>query len=764
MNKAITEGADLTPPQFNEGLQFWSDQDGTPGSTTYATAGTAVIVPADSDFGDCIEILKTNTVQKLRYTGEIPVLSGCYLRITARVKAMSGNLPSVRIAGWAGALGGAHVTGISEAGPSTALTAYGEIVEISAIIGAGNRSGVDMVWGTSPVYGHFGLDMTGSSGGVVRVESIVIEDATHVFHRNMMDWVDVRDFGAIGDGVTDDSTAFEAADLAAGGRTVLVSGGSYFLANHVTFESKVRFEGTVVMPDNIRLALIQNYDLPSYVEAFGDEELALKKAMQALMNFTDHESLDMCGRRIKLTEPLDVHAVVENQDTFANRRVLRNGQLESDGSPSWDTEVFTALATYSSAATTTLSNVAGISQIPVGSLVEGTGVGREVYVRAKNVAAGTITLSLPLYAAPGQQTYTFRRFKYLLDFSGFTFLQRFNIADVEFLCQGKCSALMLPDDGLAFQVRDCYITSPLDRGVTSTGHGCSGLQLDRNQFLSNEQSQNVANRHTIAFNVNANDCKIRDNRAVRFKHFGVIHGTGHMVQSNHFFQGDAAQTDQRTAGIVLSASHSLTIVNGNYIDNCYIEWTNEHDATPDNVTGFSFSALTVQSNVFYASHAPAWFRFIWLKPHGTGHYINGLNVSGNTFRHSGGGTITRVEEVDTSIATLNLNAFRNITIGGNSFNNIDDHMFNPAIVEMTETAATNVWQADMAKYLAFGGKSRRVTSVVAHSHISDSSGNKIYTMPYAVPSLGADGTEIKVYWSEPVKGRVHTTVRIDNPV
>ncbi len=764
MNKAITDGVDLMPPAFSEGLTVWSDQDGTPGSTTYDGSPNAVIAPSDSDFGACLELLKADATQKLRHMGETPLLPGCYLKISARVKAMSGNLPSVSVAAWAGALGGAHVTGLVETGPVETLTTYGEVVEVWAIVGAGNRTGVDMVWGTSPVYGHFGLDFTGATGGVVRIEDIRIEDATSVFHRNLMDWVDVRDFGAIGDGVTDDSAAFEAADTAAQGRTVLVSTGTYHLANHVTFESRVRFEGTVTMPDDMRLALTRNFELPSYIDAFGDEELALKKAFQALFNYSDHESLDMCGRKVTLSAPLDVHAAVNNIETYANRRVLRNGLLKTDGSNAWDTEVFTSQADYSTSESKKLTNVTNISQIPVGSLVTGTGVGREVYVRSVDVAAGTLVLSQPLYAAPTQQTYTFTRFKYLLDFSGFVSLKRFVIDDIEFLCEGVASGIMMAEDGLVFHVRDCYLTKPRDRGITSIGHACSGIQIDRNQFLSNEQALEAQDRVTIAFNVNANDAKIRDNRGVRFRHFGVINGGGHIIAGNHFFQGDSATNGQRTAGLVLTSSNCKSVINGNYIDNSFIEWGNEHDSSPDGAGSFSFGGLSIIGNAFTSGGSASWFRFIKIRPFGTGHFINGLNVSGNVFKHLGGGTIDRVEEVDDSIAPLETGSFRNLVWQGNAYNSVAERAFNPVTIKMEETSATNNWNADLAEYLPFGGEARQVVAVVPNGKIKNSGNSAVYTMPYSETNQGANGSEINLRWSEAVKGKVYTTVRVDNPI
>ena len=84
MNKAITDGVLLMPPAFGTGLDVWSSGDGTPGSDTYANAANAAFVPADQDFGGCLEVHKATSITRLRYMGETPLLPGCYLRVSAR--------------------------------------------------------------------------------------------------------------------------------------------------------------------------------------------------------------------------------------------------------------------------------------------------------------------------------------------------------------------------------------------------------------------------------------------------------------------------------------------------------------------------------------------------------------------------------------------------------------------------------------------------------------------------------------------------------
>ena len=761
MNKAITEGLVLMPPPFSAGLSLWSREDGRPGQGTYDAQPNAAYVPSDQDFAGCLELQKTQSVQKLRCFQQIPIQPGLYLRVTARIKAISGALPSVRIAAWAGNGSGANVTTAVQQASPVALNNYGTVMTVTAIIGSGNRQGVDMVWGTAPAYGHFGLDLTGATGGVVRIDDITVEDVTNVFHTEMFDWLDVRDYGAIGDGTTDDRAAFDAADAAAVGRTVVVSPGTYFIGSHLTFENPVKFEGTIAMPEAQRLACTRNFNLDTYAAAFGTELLGFKKALQALFYFTDHVVLDLNGRRVELTEPIDV-AALTGLTSFSQRRLLSHGQLTVTPGAAWTTQTVSAVATYSTAQSSRLTGVANISSIPVGARVIGSGVGREVYVTSKNVAASTIDLSMPLVGS-GTRAFTFERYRYMLDFSGFTDLSKFEITSIEFLCGGSASGINLALQGSAFLVTDCVINRPKDRAVTSTGRGCQDLHLDNCQFISNEQGLKAQDRTTVVFNTNANDIKIRNNRAVRFAHFGVVAGSGNIFVGNHFFGGDEETNGVRRAGLVLTLPNSKTYITGNYIDNCFVELSNEHDDRPEYSSEFSFGGLTMTGNVFTAQDTGPWFRWIVITPRGPGHFISGLAVTSNVFR-TRNGDIDRVEMVDTTHATLAFNSFRNVTFEANTFNGVIQPTASPVMVQHTQNTAADTWVIDASAYLPFGARARNVMGLVAEGPVSNATNVNQYTMPYVLVEQGLNQAFAHVKWQTPVKGRVQAVIRCDNPV
>lgn len=479
MNIAITNGLLLMPPAFRGGLNAWSRSNGTPGSPTWASADNGALVPADQDFGTCLEVMKQQTTTSIRFVGETPMIPGVYLRVSARIKAVAGALCSARIAGWAGNGSRAHVNGLVEVGPTVPLTAYGEVVEISAIVGVGSRRGVDMAWGTAPVYGHFGLDLVGANGGAFRIESIRIEDVTSAFIPSLIDWVDVRDFGAKGDGVTNDRAAFVAADQAANGGWILVPEGTFFINGNLGINSRIRFKGTIRTPASTSVSFMQSFNFPTYADAFGSETLGMKKALQALFGYTDHVALDLCGRRVDLDEPLVVGNLAPDLTGFSNRRVICNGSLSAKAGAAWDTGRWSSAATYDPAQPLRLSNVPAVAAIEIGSRVIGNGVGREVYVAAKDVAARTLTLSQPLHGGAGTRSYVFERYRYLFDFSGVEQLSRLNFVDLDLNCEGVASGIMLPPKGEMIALRDCYVTKPKDRGITSIGRGCQDLLVDR---------------------------------------------------------------------------------------------------------------------------------------------------------------------------------------------------------------------------------------------------------------------------------------------
>lgn len=763
MNKAITDGLDFMPPAFIDGLADWSSEDGTPGSATYDGAGNAALVASDPDFGPCVELQKTDSLQKLRYMGDTPLLPGCYLQVTIRFKVLSGLFPSFRVAAWAGGPGGLHVSGVDETGPEVLPDTYGRIYTVSAIVGTGDRTGVDMIWGTEPVFGHFGLDMTGDDGAVVRVESVVIEDKTDVFHRKLMGWVDVRDYGAIGDGITDDRLAFLAADADAQGREIVVSEGNYYIGDSLTINSPIKFEGKLLMPTSARLQITSNFEYKTYEAAFGSEREALTRALAALFNFTDHESLDLGGRRIQLDEPIDVHAAVGNKDNFGNRRVIRNGQLEATASAGWDTTIVTSSASYSTGSPTTLSSVANIANISVGSLVTGTGVGREIYVASKDDGAGTITLSRELVNPPTSQTYTFERFKYLLDFSGFDGVSRFQISNIEFSCLGYCSAVMLPYTGFEWHIHDCWFLKPKDRGVTSFYRGCFGISLDSNEWYSSEYDDLAQNRTCIAFNSNFNDIKVRDNQSVRFKHFGVVAGGGHIFAGNHIWQGDSAPAGDRTAGLVFTSRNCNSVITGNYIDNCFVDISNEHANFTNVGSGTTpFGALSINGNIFVVSDTPSWFTFIRLSPYGSGHHIDGISVIGNTFKDIGAGTVDRVESVVTSNGSIDHSLTKNIVFYGNSFEDIIFKTENPAYVDVSQVSVSTTWSYSHAAKVPFGGQVLGVVGWSAIGPIRDAANATQFDAPYFSIAQGGAGNSVSVSWPTARKGRLHLSLRSDS--
>jgi len=287
--------------------------------------------------------------------------------------------------------------------------------------------------------------------------------------------------------------------------------------------------------------------------------------------------------------------------------------------------------------------------------------------------------------------------------------------------------------------------------------------VDQCQFLSNEQSLPSQNRTTIALNTNANDCKIRDNRIVRFAHFAVIGGTGNMFIGNHFFQGDDQSAGIRQAGLVLTQTNCKTLITGNYIDNSFVEWSNEHDPSPGFNNEFSFGGLTIGGNIFTVNDVAPSFRWLVVKPRGPGHFLYGLSVTGNAFR-TVNATIDRIEKVDTTDATLDFSRTRNVIFEANTFNGITQMTINPVTIEHVQNTEADTWVVDGAAYLPFGTWARGVRSLVAEGSITTVSNVVRYDMPFVQVAQGTAKNLVNLRWPVAVKGKMQVTLRCDSAV
>ncbi|MFS4438630.1 glycosyl hydrolase family 28-related protein [Paracoccaceae bacterium GXU_MW_L88] len=753
----MVQNTGLMPPAFSDGLIKWSAR--ADGGTERTLADLeAMVIPSDNEFGTCLEVRAAGGVQPIRAVERTLVQSGQFLRITARVRAVSGGIPSVRIAAWAGDTRGNHVADMDEYGAYGRPAEMGGVVEVTAMVGIGVRSGFDMPWTSDVRYAHFGIDVNVKAGSLYRVDDIVIEDVTALYLRELLDFVDVRDFGAVGDGQVDDHAAFVAADNAAKGKTVVVPEGIYKVSRNLTMRSPMRFTGKLDMPKAAVLSIGRNFDFPTYAAAFGDDTIGLEKALQALFRNGNHEELDLMGRQVRITRPIDVAAAVGDVTNFAQRRVLRNGALKRVGTTPWNTRVKYSYARYNANKPYELFDVGNVDKIQVGSLIEGVGVGREVYVRAVSIRDKTITLSQPLHSAPARQQYTFRRFRYMLDFSGFERISRFRISGVQFLNQGRGSGYMLPPEGIANEINECWFTSPEDRAITSIGEGCNGLSIESCQFVSSEGSKLAIQRRSIAFNTNKNDMKIRDNRALYFKHFAVMAGGGHLVSGNHFFQGDSGTAGGRTAGLIIGATNCKTSLIGNYVDNCWIEFTNEFDETPSGDSSLAFGSFAITGNIFTAHKIPSWFSFIHIRPIGTGHSLDGISITGNNFKVFGGSPINRVDRVNFSGGRIDHKKSRAIDMHSNTFFGVDQRTQSPQSVKVSSRGRLLRYWNSGPVILPFFGETLTCDGFAPMGKLEAQGGAPL---PDIQTSFGKRGHYVRLDWGKEVRGEAVVRIRSD---
>jgi hypothetical protein len=148
------------------------------------------------------------------------------------------------------------------------------------------------------------------------------------------------------------------------------------------------------------------------------------------------------------------------------------------------------------------------------------------------------------------------------------------------------------------------------------------------------------------------------------------------------------------------------------------------------------------------------------KPYGPGGHLDGLIVAGNTFQ-AFNGDVSRIERVDSSFATLDLSAMRNVVFENNTFYGVTQKTLNPVALGFTQNSAQTTWNCDFAGWLPFGGRAKVVESIVAEGAITTSGSTAVTSMPYVTLEQGSGGSVAQLTWSTAAKGRVRVKARMD---
>lgn len=767
----------IMPKSFavEDAFKYWSpNRTGLEGTYNSSDQANSSIVSADQDFGTCAEIYSNSQLQYLRSTTWIEYPPETYIQVRTRAKVTQGSKPTIYVQAYPRNASEEEVTDITVFDTSVKLTAYNQIYEISTIIGPSRRAGVGIVMDPQDIKNVIiGVNIVGGTGTVTRFSDFEFDIVTNDLVDQKLARLDVRDYGAVGDGSTDNTQAFRQASNAADGRTLFVPAGNFKIGNDLTIEAPIVFEGQLNMDTGNVLTLAKNFNVPAYVQAFGNnEQLGLEKALQSLLTVAGNRTLDFLGQEIQISRPVDVGNLVSAKTVDDSKaRVLRNGsiRIQSDSGTPWQVNKSKYEITLSSVHSPTYTVQSEVQNIEVGSLISNAGFfGSEIYVTSVNTSTKKITTTRGSHSLTNGDTVQvdIQRFQYALDFSGVSKLNFFEIQDMHIDCEGRASGIMLPQRSRAFKIKNVSIYRPKYRGITSFDRGCQGLHISNCNFVSNEQHTEASKRETIAFNVNKNDAKITNCWAQQFRHFAVIGGQNNIITGCHFFQG-GSNIQQRTAGIILTALNPTSTIAQNYVDNCFIDWSGEHVTGGDLPSNsFGFSGLSITGNIFLCSDVDQHFRFFKITPKGKNLKLSDLAVCDNVFRHyreGNEGKILRIDEIDKSYFFDNKKTVT-VKFQNNVYNSIEVECHSPLTFRFEKTTASNQWTLkpiDKLK-MPFDLPVRRVLNVYPEGKIVDEANNIVRELPYA--EVVGDGNlekDIKLNWSLPVKGAVFVTVAVD---
>ena len=252
----------------------------------------------------------------------------------------------------------------------------------------------------------------------------------------------------------------------------------------------------------------------------------------------------------------------------------------------------------------------------------------------------------------------------------------------------------------------CRFTNPNTNGnpglnAMASGNNKAHYFMNFCYLMAGDGSVPPDQRTRIGIKSNTDDNKIHNSTLCYFKH-SIWNAGGTFTLGNcHIYQGlsGATNTTGYTAGIKLTTGMSGSLINGLYLDKCYIEISNQDNPTATNIGGVVINGMTTLSQ-----SADASFAYIVAADYGnnTGCTVKQVVITNCRFTQSGSAQINPTKiNPEANFDTL---SFDSIIMRDNVFNGGIAPQSNPATVQRTDTSSQQSRSVDFSGVFPFSGK------------------------------------------------------------